>query len=373
MSFTRIVVCLSVLSVVWSPAVARDRWSPEMANAWQQRTGWLVGANFTPAYAINQLEMWQADTFDSAAIDRELGWAKELGFNSMRVFLHHLLWEQDREGFKRRMNTFLTIAERHNIGIMFVLFDSVWDPEPQPGKQRDPEPGRHNSGWVQSPGARDLMNPDRHPLLGNYVRGVISHFQNDTRIHAWDLWNEPDNLNDNSYGKNKYDREPKGKVDASLKLLRQSFEWARESEPTQPITSGVWIGTWDSPNALSPTERLQLEESDVITFHSYGKPEDVLRAIRNLRRYGRPLLCTEYMARPQESRFDPILMQFRREQVAAYNWGFVAGKTNTIYPWDSWQTPYDSEPTEWFHDILRADGTPYREDEVDYIRRVIRQ
>ena len=268
------------------------------------------------------------------------------------------------------MEQFLEIADRHQIGVMFVLFDSVWDPFPKLGPQRAPQAGVHNSGWVQSPGANDLMNPDRHPLLESYTKGVISHFKDDTRVQVWDLWNEPDNTNNNSYGNNNLKQEPEGKVEQTLALLKQSFDWARSAEPSQPLTSGVWIGNWPDPDKLSPTEAVQLGQSDVISFHSYNRPDGVASCIEHLKRYDRPMLCTEFMARPQGSTFDPILDQFKQENVGAYCWGFVAGKSNTIYPWDSWQSPYENEPKVWFHDIFRPDGTPYDPKEVATIRAV---
>src|SRR3712207_2356557 len=158
-------VLFGMVAVLGTAVRAADnpagRWSEERANAWHQKAGWLVGANYAPGYAINQLEMWQADTFDPAAIDRELQWAEDLGFNSMRVFLHHLLWEQDKEGFLKRMDQFLEISDKHKIGVMFVLFDSVWDPNPKLGKQREPQKGLHNSGWVQSPGKEDRSEERR--------------------------------------------------------------------------------------------------------------------------------------------------------------------------------------------------------------------
>jgi hypothetical protein len=315
--------------------------------------------------------MWQADTFDPAAIDRELAWAEGLGFNSMRVFLHHLLWEQDREGFLKRMDEFLSIADRHGIGVMFVLFDSVWDPDPKLGLQRPPKKGLHNSGWVQSPGRKDLADRTRHALLADYVRGVVGHFKNDRRVHVWDLWNEPDNTNDNSYGKNNLKQEPENKKELVLELLEKTFAWARQAGPSQPLTSGLWLGAHKAdPARLIPIEKVQLRQSDVISFHSYGKLDDVKVWVENLRRHGRPLTCTEYMARPAGSTFDPVLGYFKDETIGAYNWGFVAGKSNTIYPWDSWQKPYAQEPPVWFHDIFRTDGTPYNTQEVEYIKRV---
>ncbi|NUQ65187.1 MAG: endo-1,4-beta-xylanase [Pirellulales bacterium] len=362
---------LAFFVLIPAAANARERWSEEQAQAWGRRTPWLVGSNYAPAYAINQLEMWQADTFDLAAIDRELALAEQLGFNSMRVFLHHLLWEQDREGFLQRIETFLEIADKHGIGAMFVLFDSVWDPNPRLGTQREPRAGVHNSGWVQSPGAKDLTDPGRHALLEQYVKGVIGRFKTDRRVQAWDTWNEPDNTNDNSYGKNGLDQESAGKQALTLELLKKTFAWARQADPAQPLTSGVWLGGHKAdPQKLVPMEKVQLDESDVVSFHCYGNLDEMKKWAASLRRYRRPVLCTEYMARPAGSTFDPILGYLKQENIAAYNWGFVAGKTNTIYPWASWQTPCEREPEVWFHDIFRPDGRPFDPSEVEYIRRV---
>jgi hypothetical protein len=334
-----------------------------------------VGCNYGPSTAINQLEMWQADSFDLKTIDRELGWAQDLGFNSVRVFLHHLLWEQDRDGFLRRMGQFLDAAEKHKIGVMFVLFDSVWDPNPTLGKQRAPRPHLHNSGWIQSPGARDLFDPSREKLLEDYVKGVVGHFKGDRRVHLWDVWNEPDNTNDNSYGdKGSKQEPPKEKKQArTLELLKKTFAWARTADPSQPLTSGVWRGDWSGDDKLAAWERVQLEQSDVITFHTYDPLPEVKKRVQSLRRYNRPLLCTEYMARPRGSTFDPMLAYFKQEKVGAYIWGFVAGKTQTIYPWDSWQKQYAAEPPVWFHDVFRPDGKPYDPKEVEYVKRVAKQ
>ncbi|HEY7118905.1 MAG TPA: hypothetical protein VH475_20110 [Tepidisphaeraceae bacterium] len=342
------------------------RWSAEKANAWYATKPWLAGSNYITSTAINELEMWQADTFDLPTIDRELGWAHDLGFTSMRVFLHHLPWEQDSQGFLNRIDQFLGAADKHGIGVMFVIFDSCWDPFPKLGRQREPKPGLHNSGWVQSPGLNDLKDPARRPLLEAYVKGVLGRFKDDKRVYLWDIFNEPDNTNGSSYGK----LELRNKVDLSRELLKQEIGWIREVNPSQPITTAPWIGNWPDPDKLSPMERVQLENSDVISFHSYGKPDEAAKCVEHLRRYGRPIVCSEYMARPQGSTFDPILGYFKEQRVGAYNWGFVSGKSQTIYPWDSWQHPYKGEPPVWFHDIFRADGTPYRPAEVAYIRKV---
>ncbi len=352
----------------WSAESAAGRWSEARAQAWGEKNGWLVGCNFLPSTAINQLEMFQADTFDLATIDRELGWAQSLGFNTLRVYLQDLLWQQDAPGFLKRLDQFLATCDKHNIGVVFVLFDSCWDPFPKLGPQRAPRPFVHNSGWVQSPGAEILADTTKHAALKAYVLGVVGHFRNDRRVRAWDVWNEPDNVNRPAY----VEREPANKVDLVLPLLRQAFAWAREAQPSQPLTSGVWIGTWPDPEKLSPTEQVQLSESDVISFHNYNDQASLREAVNHLRRYHRPLLCTEYMSRGNGSFFDPHLAYLKSQGVAAFNWGLVDGKSQTIYPWDSWTRKYDGEPPLWFHDIFRRDGSPYHTEEVVFIRDVVR-
>ena len=348
------------------PAQARDIWSKADANAWYGKQKWLVGSNYIPANAINQLEMWQEATFDPAQIDKELGWAQGLGMTTMRVFLHDALWQQDAPGFKKRIDTFLTIAARHGIKPLFVLFDSCWDPHPRLGPQHPPIPGVHNSGWVQSPGTDALQDPSQYPRLEAYVKGVVGAFAHDDRILGWDVWNEPDNA------ASQYPGQPKDKAALVTKLLPQVFAWARSVDPTQPLTSGVWRGMDWAPDAPKDAmETTQLGQSDVITFHDYSWPETFKARIALLKPYGRPIICTEYMARGNGSTFDGSLPIGKRENVGMINWGFVQGKEQTNLPWNSWQRPYVLiEPTIWFHDVLHTDGTPYRQAEVDLIKRI---
>jgi hypothetical protein len=350
-------------SPVWAADVP---WTSDQANKWYLQQPWLVGSNFITSSAINELEMWQPDTFDLPAVDRELGWAQSLGMNTMRVFLHNLLWQQDSQGFLRRIDQFLEVADKHHIRITFVLLDSVWDPRPHLGKQPAPKPHVHNSGWVQAPGADLLKDESRwNTELKPYIIGVLSHFHDDKRVLMWDLMNEPDNRNDVYKA-----TELPDKAARALKLLREEWKWARIVNPAQPLTSGVWKGNYSSDSSLSEMERFQLQNSDVITFHSYDPPDVMSRRIDSLRRYHRPIICTEYMARPLGSTFASILPLLKKEHVGAYNWGFVNGKSQTIYPWDSWEKSYSGEPAIWFHDIFRKDGAPYDARETELIRQL---
>lgn len=323
-------------------------WPVEKANAWYSEHKWITGANYIPATAINQLEMWQAATFDSVTIDKELGWAENIGFNTMRVFLHSVAWKEDPEGFKKRMGQFLTIAAKHHIQPLFVFFDDCWNKEPKAGTQPAPKTGIHNSGWVQDPGQPASEDSSNFPALEKYVKDVLGSFAHDKRILLWDLYNEPGN---------------NGKGDASIPLLIKIFGWARDVHPDQPVSAGLW--DWN----LTKLNVLQVNNSDIITYHDYEELPMHQRVISLLQVIGRPLICTEYMARTRNSRFATILPLLKKENVGAINWGFVAAKTNTIYAWD---TPMadGSQPIEWFHDIFKQDGTPYREDEVNLIKKL---
>jgi len=325
---------------------ATQRWSAEKANRWHERQPWLVGCNFIPSTAVNQLEMWQAATFDPDTIDRELGWAAGVGFNTVRTYLHDLAWQSDPDGFKRRIGTFLSMAEKHGIRPMLVLFDDCWNADPKPGPQPAPIPGVHNSRWLQSPGKAVVNDPEQWSRLQRYVADVVGAFGRDERVLAWDLYNEPGNS---------------GQGTKSLPLLKKAFAWARAARPTQPLTVGVWRGN-------EVLNDFQLAASDVITFHDYRSDAGGLkRRISRLKALGRPVLCTEWMRRPV-STIPTHLPIFKAEGVGCLMWGLVAGKTQTVYPWGSKKGA--PEPERWFHDLLRPDGSPYVPEEVDVLRRL---
>jgi endo-1,4-beta-mannosidase len=312
----------------------------DKASQWYDNLPWLVGCNFIPSSAINQLEMWQAGTFDPGRIDRELGWAADIGFNTIRVYLHDLAWEVDAEGFKGRIDQFLGIAAQKGIKPLFVFFDDCWNPSPKIGPQPEPVPSVHNSGWLQSPGIDIVNNLESWERLERYVVDITSRFAQDERVLMWDLYNEPGN---------------NGNGEKSLPLVKKVFEWARYVNPSQPLSIGVWA---DFPEL----NEYQLTASDVITFHNYEPADHLSQQITRLRQYGRPLICTEWMARTRGSLVETNLPIFQRENVGCINWGLVAGKTNTIWPWDTEEGA--PEPDLWFHDLFHSNGTPYHEGET---------
>ena len=324
--------------------VKEMRWSLEKAKEWAANLPWLVGCNFIPSTAINQLEMFQAETFDPNAIDRELGWAANIGYNTIRVYLHDLLWEDDPKGFCQRLDEFLGIATKYAIRTMLVIFDDCWNEKPKLGTQPKPIPGVHNSGWMQSPGKHIVNQPSEWERLEKYVMGLIGTFASDERILIWDLYNETGNSKQGA---------------ASLQLLKKVYHWAREVHPSQPLTTGIWFENTD-------LNEFQLSNSDIITFHNYNDFANLERQIGDLKSFGRPLFCTEWMRRPV-STFATHLGIFKRETIGCLQWGLAAGKTQTIYPWGSEKD--SPEPEIWFHDLFHKDGKPYDPVEIEIIRK----
>jgi len=325
------------------------RWSNERANAWYAVQPWLSGCNFQPSTAINQVEMWASDTYDASTIDKELGWAEELGFNVVRVYLSSEVWKIDPSGFKKRIENFLSICDKHKIKPIFVFFDDCWNEETVQGKQPVPKSGVHNSGWVQDPACSLRADTTKlFPVLEKYVEDIIGTFKNDKRILMWDLYNEPGN---SQHGI------------SSLPLLKNVFKWGRQINPTQPLSAGIWYFGSTELNTF------QIENSDVITYHNYNDVSDHQMWINFLKVYDRPMICTEYMARRNNSLFQNIMPLLKQNNIGAINWGFVSGKTNTIFAWDE-PKPDAKEPPLWFHDIYRQDKTPFDLKEIDFIKRM---
>lgn len=341
---------LFIMFLVSAKFVDAQTMSPAKANEWYARQPWLVGCNFIPSTAINQLEMWQEETFDTATIDRELALAASVGMNIVRVYLHDLAYEADKEGFKQRVKTFLELATRHGIITSFVIFDDCWQPDPKIGKQPEPKPGVHNSGWMQSPHsdvANDARKRTEWGRLEAYVKDILTTFADDERILYWDLYNEPS------------PRLLHGTK--ALPLLKEVFEWAREANPSQPLTSGIFF-------KFRRYNKFQLNNSDIITFHNYNDAENLQKQIAKLKQLGRPVICTEWMARTRDSKIETHLPIFQAENVGCIMWGLVSGKTQTIYSWRP--KVHTQEPELWFHDLFYPDGKPYSESEVELFREL---
>lgn len=345
--FTRIILFLSVYS---SASHAQQPWDKDKAQRWYAAQPWLCGANFIPSTAVNQLEMWQAATFDPQTIDRELGYAASVGMNVMRVYLHHEAWVQDPAGFKQRIGQYLQIADKHQVKTMFIFFDDCWRDEYHGGPQEPPIPGVHNSRWLKDPGGRIDREPALMDTLYRYVTDILTTLKDDTRVLAWDLYNEPGHF---------------GHGDKSWPLLKNVVAWARAVALSQPVTIGIWNRDFKDFNAF------QLENSDVISFHNYRDSTVIQEVIDSLRKYDRPLLCTEYMKRVNKSTFAIITPMLKKNNIVAINWGLVAGKTQTNFPQGN--KGGEEEPALWYHDIFHRDGSPFDSAETALLQQLTQE
>jgi hypothetical protein len=320
-------------------------WSVDQANAWYSELPWLCGFNYLPSSAVNFIEFWQGATFDEPTIRRELELAASVGFNTCRVNLMFEVHVAERESLQRNFETFLSIAAQHGILTMVCFFDDCSSSgSPVAGPQGEPLPGLHNSRQVGSPAADIVRDPLRWVALEEYVRSYVVRYADDPRVLCWDLYNEAGQC---------------GLEGASLPLLEAAFTWARQSRPTQPLTSGIW------QTGLAELTRRTLELSDILTFHSYGPTEKLERFLTLLEPFGRPILCTEFLARTLGSRLETHVPYFKSRRIGCYSWGLVNGRTQTHLPWSHLPAP---EVPEWFHDLFNADGTPYSETEIALLR-----
>lgn len=367
------------------------QWSVEKINNWYNELPWLVGCNYYPATAINQIDMWQASTWDPQRIDLELSWAADMGMNTLRVYLHNLVWNDDETGLYKRMDEFLKICTKHNIRPWFVFFDDCHFPNPQLGEQPLPVAGYHNSGWLNCPG-RDLAlryaegtaSVKEKNQLEGYVKNTIARFKDDKRVLLWELYNEPGrgDAEDGDFENKHIDG---GIYDQSKQLVYDSWVWARAINPSQPITSTT-AGSLGEINT-----KINRINSDLHSIHCYDGPEYMIREINNYKVDGRPIIMSEWLARDKNSTVYNCLPILKEMKVGAVNWGFVSGKSGTIWNWDSRFNkegkqrsvkqerkagnvvkdgePFP-EPKVWFHDLLRMDGTPYDKYEIEVFKRL---
>jgi hypothetical protein len=357
---SRLIISALCVVFIYGLSAAEDQpivktWPKEKAWQWYNTHPWINGCNYLPSYAGNSTEFWQADTFDPRVIDRELTLAAGLGYNSVRVLMQYMVWENNPESYKARFAAFLELARKHGISVMPQFFDDCafglqpdkWKREnPYLGKQDDPIPGVFFPNWAPSPGHSRVTDISAWPRLKKYMLDFMGTFKDDKRILAWDLYNEPSG--GNMGGK-------------TIPLLKEVFLWAREIDASQPVTSGLWNGD----NAINS---IILKNSDIITFHQYPTPDP-----DRFKETGRPVICTEWMIRTgpniHNDIFAKTLPGLKEKKIGSYSWGLVNGRSQAQFPWGS--QPGTPEPKIWFTDIFRdIQGTAYDQDEIDAIRKV---
>lgn len=352
------------------------RWSEAKANAWWAAQPWICGFNFLPSTAVNFLEMWHPDTFDRDTIERELGWAADIGFNAFRINLHYLVWKHDRDGLLDRLDWIMGVADGLGIATVPCFFDDCGFGgfEPEFGPQPAPIEGVHNSRAVASPGRARLLDPAEWSGFEGYVRDIVSAYRADARILFWDLYNEPGNRM--IFGPDGSRQHEPDFTAASLKLMRASFEWCREESPTQPRTVAAWVtplpGVAGDPYQTE-IDQAALALSDIVTFHAYWETDHVEGFIAHLQAHNRPMLCTEWMARPIGSRICNQLELFKTSGVGCFQWGLVQGRTQTHLPWPADLVKAhggEADRSVWFHDLLDRTGQAYDPVETAELQRL---
>jgi len=345
------------------------RWTAERANEWYARQPWLLGANYVPSTAANDVEMWMKDTFDPETIRRELGYARDIGMNTVRVFLSYTVWKEEGQIFLDHFEEFLQIAADTGISVTPILFDDcAFDEGKDPfyGPQQDPEPGVANGRWVASPGYSVADDPTQTASCKAYVDAVISAYKDDERILMWDLYNEPGNR----VGAQQ-DTELRL---PSLPLLVNVFQWARAHEPSQPLSAGVWTPGWPGWEGFN---QIIFELSDIVNMHSYSALDYTKRIIEMAQAQNRPIVMTEWLCRTVNCSVQTHLPYFKEQNVGSYLWSLVRGRTQTWINGTIWKDgavmgAKKREEAEaqmvWHQDLLYEDGSPFDPAETELMK-----
>lgn len=353
----------------------RARWTPEQAWEWYNQRPWVMGVNYVPAITLNSVELWQEDTYDEVikTVRKEFALMEDIGLNSVRMHLPFGVWYHEREKFIDRVDSFLGELDAMGISMMPILFNDCvsfekpakiepalpkgwqhYDIGHHGGRKENPFTGeKQKVGWIR------WDEPEWRPVKEQFLRAMMERFHDDPRIYAWDLWNEPGNSN---------------RFDMSIPYLKRCFDIAREYDPIQPLTAGVWRYPKDygvDPNAdVEPILRVALDESDIVTFHDYSPFEHIKNVVAGLKREGRPMMNTEWLNRVLDNMMEDNLPLYHDERIGSYSWGLVAGKSQHFLPWDELWFNRDLPLNRWQHDLFDLFHTPYDPAELELMRKL---
>ena len=350
------------------------RWSPETAWEWYNARPWIRGCNFMSSDCVNRIDQWQALGFEEklATAEKELELASKTGFNAVRLILEYIVWKEEHDGFMARFDRYLDACYKFGIRAMIVFGNDCMLPKEDPNAHLHCGPQHYDWGYHggrrisqhstihTEPGYSLLDEPEEAPHIYEFVREIIEKYKNDDRILIWDLYNEPGN------GR----RDP-----VTLPHVKKFFEIAREVDPMQPLTSAVWRMKTDPDAVLPEAEQYVLDHSDIVSYHSYASYDENIMLLQKLKKLGRPILNTEWLARTQHNTIQELFPLFYLEKVGCFNWGFVAGLYQTYEPWNTvWETyenggARDVDFRLWFHDLYRPSLHPYDPHEIEIIRK----
>lgn len=349
----------------------KTQWTPQQANEWYQKLGWLRGCNFIGSDCANRLDMFQKYKSEEklATAERELALCQKIGFNTVRLWANFDVYYAEPDSYMEIFDRYIDLCDKYGQKVMVVLAHEedlprgdVFIPKKM-GEQpyalgyhfgRDPlseeEQAKEERHYLEYPELREKYL--------EMVRSTVRKYAHDERVFCWNVMNEP--------GITLGDR--------ALELLPILFDTVRAEDPEQPLCADIWRG-FENGKAESAAEQLALELSDVISFHCYSPYWKVVVRIKELQKLGRPLFMTEWLNRVNHSTVEEIYPLLYLENIANYCWGFVVGKTQTNEPWDVMWEQYergerrDYDFTKWQHDLFRTNGRPYDPNEIKLIRR----
>ncbi len=320
--------------------------SPQLLAATADKpydTSRWVGANYTPAYCVNAVQLWH--DFRPEVIDRELAAAKKYyGITSLRVYLHNIPYEAEKEKFLQRIEQFLAICDRYRIRPGFVFFDDCWNHTGVELESPPPVKGRHNGRWAACPQDRQRTEEDL-PKIQAYVQDVVAAHRRDGRVLWWEIFNEP-----------------RRNAEYSARLRKLGYAWIKELEPIQPV-----ICCWDDS-----------AETDIVDAHNYNNNFAGWDRQADLNP-AKGTVFTEAGARwyaPRRSNAEPIevihWLQGRRAAKKTVPgvylcWELMVGNSNCRWYWGTKDdTP---EPTVPWCGLMWPDATPVSLAEAEAIRR----
>ena len=348
-----------------------ERWSEERANEWYAKFGWLRGCNFIPSCCANRLDMMQSYEFEKhfEVAKKELELCKEIGFNSIRLFPEFNVWLYEHDSFMENLERYIALADSLGINVLMGLTSEAV--LPRGGKYVPKNFGKQEYAWGYHMGRWPLTEEQKaqepyHYLeleetsekFAEMIREIVGKYANDERIIVWNVYNEPGII----------------LKDRAIPLLKKMFEICREINPIQPLCADVFYSYYGKTE--TEPERLALELSDVISFHSYMPYDYLIPQLKELKKLNRPIFMTEWLSRVSHNNVKELYPLFYLENIACYCWGFVLGKTQTNEPWESyWDHYYSGDPnakydfSKWQHDLFRPNYRPYDPEEIKIIKK----
>lgn len=349
----------------------KTKWTCEQANAWYEKQGWLRGCNFIGSDCTNRLDMFQSYKAEEKlkTAERELALCQQIGFNSVRIWANFDVYYAEPESYMEIFDRYIELCAKYGQKVMVVLTHEEDLPRgdvfvPKKMGEQEYALGEHQGRIPLSeeeaakPPKHYMEFPELRELYLDMVRRTVRKYAKDERIFCWNIYNEPGIY----------------LGERSMELLRVLFDTVRQEDPIQPLCADIWRGIKNG-DIRTEEEKLALELSDVISFHSYQAYEKLVAEIRFHQKQNRPVFLTEWLHRINHNNIYEIYPLLYFANVGSYCWGFVVGKTQTHEPWPHLWRQWDKgegdryDFTKWQHDLFRPNLRPYDPHEILLIEK----